>query len=395
MTLFHDLSDAVARSRAQREANPGSTMATAPKFYLTTAIHYTNGPPHIGHAMRYGASDAIARFKRLDGYDGLRHDRHRRARPEGAAHGRPERPVAEGIRRRHRRPLPGDGAAGWAVPSTASSAPPTPTTSLDAGAVAADGGQWRHLPVKYAGWYSIRDEAFYADEETTLLADGTRLGGQGTPVEWVERELFLPAEGLSGAPAEALRRGADFVSPPTRRNEIVSFVKSRARGPLDQPHHLRLGAARAGDPKHVMYVWVDALNNYVTGTGFPDPQNPRAHYWPADVHIIARTSCASTRSIGPAFLMSAGCLCPGVSSAMASCSPRARRCRNRSAMSSTPSGWRMPMRRSAALFLPARGLLWPRRQLQPRSHRRPHQCRPRQRPRQPRPALTVDDRQEL
>uniref|UniRef100_UPI00334151E6 methionine--tRNA ligase n=1 Tax=Bosea sp. (in: a-proteobacteria) TaxID=1871050 RepID=UPI00334151E6 len=160
---------------------------------------------------------------------------------------------------------------------------------------------------KYSGWYSVRDEAFYGEEETTLQPDGTRLGGQGTPVEWVEEEsYFFRLAKYQDALLKLYEEVPDFISPETRRNEIVSFVKGGLEDLSISRTTFDWGLPVPGDPKHVMYVWVDALNNYLTGTGFPDPQSPRAHYWPADVHIIGKDIVRFHTVYWPAFLMSAG-----------------------------------------------------------------------------------------
>ncbi|WP_293799339.1 methionine--tRNA ligase, partial [uncultured Bosea sp.] len=160
---------------------------------------------------------------------------------------------------------------------------------------------------KYSGWYSVRDEAFYGEEETTLQPDGTRLGGQGTPVEWVEEEsYFFRLKSYQDRLLKLYADVPDFISPETRKNEVVSFVKSGLEDLSISRTTFDWGLAVPGDPKHVMYVWVDALNNYVTGTGFPDPANPRAHYWPADVHIIGKDIVRFHAVYWPAFLMSAG-----------------------------------------------------------------------------------------
>ena len=98
----------------------------------------------------------------------------------------------------------------------------------------------------------------------------------------------------------------NFISPETRRNEIVSFVRSGLQDLSISRTTFNWGLPVASDPKHVMYVWVDALNNYVTGCGFPNEQDPRWHYWPADVHIIGKDIVRFHTVYWPAFLMSAG-----------------------------------------------------------------------------------------
>ncbi len=282
-------------------------MATAPKFYLTTAIHYTNGPPHIGHAYEMVASDAIARFKRLDGYDVF-------AMTGTDEHGQKVQRTAEQNGQSPKAFVDGIAARFQEMEQRLNCSFDRFIRTTDADHLPSTQELWRRMEAngdiylsKYAGWYSIRDEAFYAEEETTLLADDTRLGGQGTPVEWVEEEsYFFRLKAYQERLLKLYEDVPDFVSPPTRRNEIVSFVKSGLEDLSISRTTFDWGLPVPGDPKHVMYVWVDALNNYVTGTGFPDPQNPRAHYWPADVHIIGKDIVRFHTVYWPAFLMSAG-----------------------------------------------------------------------------------------
>ena len=283
-------------------------MATAPKFYLTTAIHYTNGPPHIGHAYEMVASDAIARFKRLDGYDVFAMtgtDEHgQKVQRTAAQAGLAPKDYVDGVAGRFQQMEQRLGCAFDRFIRTTDADHLTSTQDL-----------WRRMEAngdiylaKYSGWYSVRDEAFYGEEETTLLADGTRLGGQGgTPVEWVEEEsYFFRLKSYQDRLLKLYDDVPDFISPETRRNEIVSFVKSGLEDLSISRTTFDWGLPVPGDPKHVMYVWVDALNNYVTGTGFPDSADPRAHYWPADVHIIGKDIVRFHAVYWPAFLMSAG-----------------------------------------------------------------------------------------
>lgn len=282
-------------------------MATAPKFYLTTAIHYTNGPPHIGHAYEMVASDAIARFKRLDGYDVFAMtgtDEHgQKVQRTAAQAGLAPKAYVDGIAARFQEMEQRLGCAFDRFIRT-----------TDADHLPSTQELWRRMEAngdiylaKYSGWYSVRDEAFYGEEETTLQPDGTRLGGQGTPVEWVEEEsYFFKLKSYQDRLLALYEAVPDFISPETRRNEIVSFVKGGLEDLSISRTTFDWGLPVPGDPKHVMYVWVDALNNYVTGTGFPDPEDPRAHYWPADVHIIGKDIVRFHTVYWPAFLMSAG-----------------------------------------------------------------------------------------
>ena len=282
-------------------------MATAPKFYLTTAIHYTNGPPHIGHAYEMVASDAIARFKRLDGYDVFAMtgtDEHgQKVQRTAAQNGLSPKQFVDGIATRFQE-----------MEQRLNCSFDRFIRTTDADHLPSTQELWRRMEAKgdiylakYSGWYSVRDEAFYGEEETTLQPDGTRLGGQGTPVEWVEEEsYFFRLAKYQDALLKLYEDVPDFVSPETRRNEIVSFVRSGLEDLSISRTTFDWGLPVPGDEKHVMYVWVDALNNYVTGTGFPDPENARAHYWPADVHIIGKDIVRFHAVYWPAFLMSAG-----------------------------------------------------------------------------------------
>jgi len=282
-------------------------MATAPKFYLTTAIHYTNGPPHIGHAYEMVASDAIARFKRLDGYDVFAMtgtDEHgQKVARTATQNGLSPKDFVDGIAGRFQQMEERLGCSFDRFIRT-----------TDPDHVPSTHELWRRMEAngdiylaKYAGWYSIRDEAFYGEEETTLQSDGTRLGGQGTPVEWVEEEsYFFRLKSYQDRLLQLYEEVPDFISPQTRRNEIVSFVKGGLEDLSISRTTFDWGLSVPGDPKHVMYVWVDALNNYLTGTGFPDPENPRAHYWPADVHVIGKDIVRFHTVYWPALLMSAG-----------------------------------------------------------------------------------------
>jgi methionyl-tRNA synthetase len=159
----------------------------------------------------------------------------------------------------------------------------------------------------YSGWYSVRDEAYYAEEETTLGEDGVRLGGQGTPVEWVEEQTyFFRLSAYQDRLLALYESQPDFIGPDARKNEVVSFVKSGLRDLSISRTTFDWGVKVPGSPEHVMYVWVDALTNYITGVGFPDESDPNWPYWPADLHIIGKDIIRFHAVYWPAFLMSAG-----------------------------------------------------------------------------------------
>ena len=165
---------------------------------------------------------------------------------------------------------------------------------------------------KYAGWYSVRDEAYYDESELKEASDGTKLSPQGTPVEWVEEESYFFR--LSNYAEKLLAHYAanpDFIGPETRANEVISFVKGGLQDLSISRTTFDWGIKVPGNPKHIMYVWVDALTNYLTGVGFPDEQSDRfKRYWPADVHIIGKDIIRFHAVYWPAFLMSAGVALP-------------------------------------------------------------------------------------
>ncbi|HVT55206.1 MAG TPA: methionine--tRNA ligase, partial [Xanthobacteraceae bacterium] len=160
----------------------------------------------------------------------------------------------------------------------------------------------------YEGWYSVRDEAFYAESETTVGNDGVRLGPQGTPVEWTKEETyFFRLSAYQNKLLAYYKAHPDFILPETRKNEVVSFVKGGLQDLSVSRTSLDWGVPVPGAPNHVMYVWVDALTNYITGVGYPD-ENSAAFkkFWPADLHVIGKDIVRFHAVYWPAFLMSAG-----------------------------------------------------------------------------------------
>ena len=284
-------------------------MSGQQKFYITTAISYPNGTPHIGHAYEAIATDAIARFERLDGKDvffltgtdehGLKMKQ--TAQKEGLS------PLALADRNAARfREM----AAALNLTNDDFIRTTEPRHYRSSEEI------WRRMQraqngdiflKKYAGWYSVRDEAFYAEKETVLGPDGVRLGPQGTPVEWFEEDTFFFR--LSAYQDKLLahyEQNPDFILPPERRNEVLSFVKGGLEDLSVSRTTLDWGIPVPGVPEHVMYVWVDALTNYITGVGFPDENSPLWRYWPADVHVIGKDILRFHAVYWPAFLMSAG-----------------------------------------------------------------------------------------
>ncbi len=279
----------------------------AKTYYITTAISYPNGAPHIGHAYEVVAADAIARFKRIDGYDVFfmtGTDEHGlKVQQTARKNGVTPKEFVDGL-------APQFQAMGERLNCSFDRF----IRTTDPDHLPSTHELWKRMQdsgdiylSKYEGWYSVRDEAYFDEGELTLQPDGTRLAPTGAPVEWVAEESYFFR--LSAYQDRLLAHYAEhpeFIGPDTRRNEVVSFVKRGLQDLSISRTTFDWGLPVPGDPKHVMYVWVDALNNYVTGCGFPDENDPRWRYWPADVHIIGKDIVRFHTVYWPAFLMSAG-----------------------------------------------------------------------------------------
>lgn len=279
-----------------------------PRYYITTAIAYPNGVPHIGHAYEVIATDALARFQRLDGYDVFfltGTDEHGQKMVQTAAR--------ENITPRElvERNVPRFQAMAERLECSQDRFIRTTEKSHHAASQAI----WERMKAngdvylsKYAGWYSVRDEAFYDESETTLSDDKVRRGPQGTPVEWVEQEsYFFKLSAYQDKLLALYERVPDFVLPRERLNEVASFVKGGLKDLSISRTNFDWGVRVPGDDRHVMYVWVDALTNYLTGVGYPDTESDTfKRYWPADLHVIGKDIVRFHAVYWPAFLMSAG-----------------------------------------------------------------------------------------
>ncbi len=277
------------------------------KFYITTAIAYPNGAPHIGHGYELIATDAIARFMRLDGRDVFfltGSDEHGQKMQQTAAReGITARELADRNTARFREMGPALNSSNDDYIRTSEARHYKTCQALWEKMVAAGD---IYLD-KYAGWYSVRDEAFYDESELSQNADGKRLAPTGTPVEWVEEEsFFFRLSKYQQKLIDLYESVPNFIGPDARRNEVMSFVKGGLKDLSVSRTTFDWGIPVPGNPKHIMYVWVDALTNYVTATGWPDTSHPRAHFWPADVHIIGKDIVRFHTVYWPAFLMSAG-----------------------------------------------------------------------------------------
>jgi methionyl-tRNA synthetase len=292
----------------QAASSPRSSAAAERNsFYITTAIAYPNGVPHIGHAYEAIATDALARFQRLDGKDVFfltGTDEHGLKMVQTAE--LEKLPTIEVATRNAQRFKDMDERLNVSFDRfIRTTEPQHHRSSQEIWKRMADNGDI-YLD-SYAGWYSVRDEAYYAEEETIVGEDKVRRGPQGTAVEWVEEKSYFFKLSAYQDRLLALYEGQpDFIGPDSRKNEVISFVKGGLRDLSISRTTFDWGVRVPGDPEHVMYVWVDALTNYITGVGFPDENDPNWRYWPADVHIIGKDIIRFHAVYWPAFLMSAG-----------------------------------------------------------------------------------------
>ena len=284
----------------------------AEPYYLTTAISYPNGRPHIGHAYEAIAADVIARFKRLQG-------REVRFQTGTDEHGLKMAQKARDL--------------GTTPKQLADEMSQYFIDMCDALNVsydvfmrtteprhhAASQALWKRMEAngdlyldRYEGWYSVRDEAYYDESELVAGEGGAKLSPQGTPVEWtVEESWFFRLSNYADKLLALYHDHPQFIQPDSRRNEVLRFVEGGLRDLSVSRTSFDWGVKVPGSEAHVMYVWVDALTNYLTGLGFPDESGDFGKFWPADLHLIGKDIVRFHAVYWPAFLMSAGLALPG------------------------------------------------------------------------------------
>ncbi len=285
-------------------------MSTDP-YYITTAISYPNGSPHIGHAYEAIAADAIARFQRMQGREvrfqtgtdehGLKMVQTARERGVEVAD------LARDMSDQFQAMCDGLNISYDHFQRTTDPAHHRASVAIWE-AMKASGDLYLD---RYEGWYSVRDEAYYEEKELTDGGAGVRLSPQGTPVEWtVEESWFFKLSKYEKPLLELYANQPDFIQPDSRRNEVVRFVEGGLRDLSMSRTSFDWGVKVPGSPDHVMYVWVDALTNYLTGLGYPDATPDMAKFWPASLHLIGKDIVRFHAVYWPAFLMSAGIALP-------------------------------------------------------------------------------------
>ncbi len=275
-------------------------------YYITTAISYPNGKPHIGHAYEAIAADAMARFRRAQGLDvrlvtgtdehGLKMAQTARAEARDTLEYADEmsnyfRQMCDDLN------ISYDAFVRTTEPRHYEASKVIWKAMEDAGDLYLD---------RYEGWYSVRDEAFYDESELIQGEGGESLSPQGTPVEWTTEETwFFRLSKYQDRLLALYRDNPEFIRPESRRNEVMRFVEGGLKDLSVSRTSFDWGVPVPRSPGHVMYVWVDALTTYMTGVGFPEREGDYDRFWPADVHLIGKDIVRFHAVYWPAFLMSA------------------------------------------------------------------------------------------
>ena len=283
----------------------------AEPFYITTAISYPNGPPHIGHAYEAIAADVIARFQRARGSD-VRFqtgtDEHGLKMAQAArAEGTEPRAFANKMSLLFRNMCD---ALNVSYDRFILTSEPDHYRASQAIWKAMDERGDLYLG-RYEGWYSVRDEAYYDESELIAGEGDEKLSPQGTPVEWtVEESWFFRLSKYQQPLLDLYAAQPDFIQPDSRRNEVMRFVEGGLSDLSISRTSFDWGVPVPESPGHVMYVWLDALTNYLTGLGYPDETELWQRYWPANIHLIGKDVVRFHAVYWPAFLMSAGIALP-------------------------------------------------------------------------------------
>ena len=274
--------------------------------YFTTPIYYVNDRPHIGHAYTSLATDVMARWARLSGHEVFfltGTDEHGQKVEKAAQDAGMDPQAFTDQVSRHFRDLAA--TMGFSNDDFIRTTEPRHKAACQA--------LWEELVRRdeiylghYEGWYAVRDEAFYGPDEIEER-DGRRFAPTGAPVEWVrEPSYFFRLSKWQGWLLDFYRDNPEFIAPASRRNEVMRFVEGGLQDLSISRTSFTWGIPVPGDPAHVMYVWLDALTNYITAAGYPDTAAERWRFWPADVHVVGKDIVRFHAIYWPAFLQAAG-----------------------------------------------------------------------------------------
>jgi methionyl-tRNA synthetase len=276
-------------------------------YYITTPIYYPSARPHMGHAYSSIIADFFARFKRIDGFNvhfltgtdehGLKIQR--------AAENKNIEPLkfCDEISQTFRDLSNTLNLSNTDFIRTTEDRHKKTVQYL-----------WSELEKnddiylsKYSGWYSISDEAFYSEDEI-VKKDGVNIAvSSGSPVEWIEEEsYFFRLSKWQDNLLDYYEKNSDFIAPKSRKNEVVSFVKSGLKDLSISRKAFSWGIKVPNNSDHVIYVWLDALTNYISALNYPDKDDELfKKFWPASVHLIGKDILRFHAVYWPAFLMAA------------------------------------------------------------------------------------------
>ena len=282
-------------------------------YYITTPIYYVNDVPHIGHAYTTLACDVLARFKRLDGYDVFfltGTDEHgQKVEKSAVAAGMTPKDFTDKVSANFR-----------ALGATMGYSNDDFIRTTEPRHIRASQAIWQAMAArktpkgndniylgKYDGWYAVRDEAYYDESELTTGPDGRKRAPSGAEVEWVEEpSYFFRLSDWGDWLLEFYKSNPGAVAPSTRLNEVRSFVEQGLHDLSISRTTFGWGVKVPGDEKHVMYVWLDALTNYITAAGYPDVGSDKfKKFWPADLHMVGKDIVRFHTIYWPAFLAAA------------------------------------------------------------------------------------------
>ena len=271
------------------------------KYYITTPIYYVNDVPHIGHAYTSIASDVLARFKKLDGYKVFfltGTDEHGQ-KVEIASKNKNVEPIefVNNVSKNFQ-----------SLSDTLNLSNNDFIRTTEKRHIISCQKLWKELEKsgniyldKYSGWYSVRDEAFYSENE---LIEGK--APTGADVEWVEEpSYFFKLSNWQNELLNHYEENENFILPMSRRNEVISFVKGGLKDLSISRTSFNWGVPVPNDEKHIMYVWLDALTNYITATGYSSDDSKHNTFWPADLHVVGKDILRFHAVYWPAFLMAA------------------------------------------------------------------------------------------
>ena len=276
-------------------------------FYITTPIYYPSGKPHMGHAYSSIVADIFARFKKLEDYNVLfltGTDEHgQKIQKEAKKNNKDPKVFCDELSETFR--------SLTKVLNLSNNDFIRTTEKRHYKSVV---GIWNRLVKsgdiyldKYSGWYSVSDEAFYDEDEIEIINGNKVSKSSGSNVEWVEEESYFFKLSLwSDKLLEFYNKNPKFILPTSRRNEVIKFVEKGLKDLSISRTSFSWGIPVPKNENHVIYVWLDALTNYISALNFPNVEDKKYEdYWPADIHIIGKDILRFHAVFWPAFLLAA------------------------------------------------------------------------------------------